>query len=363
MLLAEQDLWETAQMVDNNIINVSIIIPFKNAEKTIDRCLCSIFEMAYQSYEIILVENNSTDNSRSIAKSLRKKFGQQLSSKIISETKPGPAAARNTGARVAQGRYLAFTDADCVADKNWLTDSVKVFDDDSIAAVAGNIEGFKSSNLVECFHGLFTLQGLKVSKTFESFTLDSGGFSTTNLIVRKDVFDQIRGFDEDLLRFGEDHDLCARIYRAGYKIKSIPGGTIYHIHRREISSTWEQSYYFGSGHGTLLKRCFDRYLLIGAGPLTVRSAQVPIRAWIDFDSADKKMALLILLSLFYWPLSVFIILYVMYLSWLVIRKSKSANIKIDIIQCPIIAALLLFKSFAMSAGRIQSGIKNRVICF
>jgi len=344
------------------MVKVSIIIPFKNAETTLDRCLQSIINVTYQSFEIILVDNNSTDRSRSIAESFYSKHDQRIKLTIISEIKPGPAAARNTGSRVAQGRYLAFTDADCVADKNWITESVQAFDDDSISAVAGNIEGYKPSNSVECFHSLFTLRGLNVSKTFESFTLDSGGFSTTNLVVREDVFEQIGRFDEDL-RYGEDHDLCARIYRAGYKIKTITGGTIYHIHRRGISSTWRQGYYFGTGHGNLLKKCFDKYLLIGAGPLTVRSYNVPVLAWVDFNAADKKMTLLILLSWFYSPLAIFIISYLIYLSSIISKKSREAKIEIRTFKCPVIAALLLLKSFAMTAGRIESAFRNRVICF
>jgi len=349
------------------VVETSVIIPFKDAERTLERCLTSLIAQSYEFFEVILVDNNSTDGSLELVESIARRHREKLSIRVYREARPGPSEARNTGVRNAVGRFLAFTDSDCVAHPDWLRETIGAFDDANIGAVAGNIEGYAPTNVVDAFHGLFTLQGLRVTRTFTNFSLDSGGFATTNLVVRRDVFERAGEFDpmlganRDLC--AEDHDLCARIYRSGFSIKTIPGGTIYHIHRADLKATWRQARLFGVGHSMLLKKHFRRLMLIELGRLQLRTHYLPLKVWIDLSSADKKMAVILVLSFLYPPLSVLVPAYVFYLSRLIVKRAKRTQMKLRPTDSIAMAGLLLIKSLAMTAGRLQGSFRYGVVTF
>ncbi len=349
------------------MVETSVIIPFKNAERTLERCLKSLMVQSYASFEVVLVDNNSTDRSLELAESYARRYGDKLHIRVLRESRPGPSEARNTGVRNATGRYLAFTDSDCVAHPEWLRDAIEAFDSLSVGAVAGNIEGYTPSNIVEAFNGLFTLQGLRVAKTFTHFSLDTGGFATTNLVMRRDVFDRVGEFDPMLGAnrdvCAEDHDLCARIYKAGFSIKTIERGTIHHIHRADLRATWRQARLFGIGHSILLDRHFQRLVLIEVGRFQLRTLRLPIKAWIDLSTADKKMAGILVLSLLYPPLILLAPAYVLYLSRLVVKRAKRSHLRLRPTDSIAMAGLLLMKSMAMTAGRLQGSFRYGVVAF
>lgn len=99
-------------------MKISVIVPFLNEQKYIATCINSLLNQNFPSkeYELIFIDNNSTDNSYKIAKSLLRP-----QDKLLKEKTPNVYAARNTGLKHAKGEILAFTDADCLVDKSWLT--------------------------------------------------------------------------------------------------------------------------------------------------------------------------------------------------------------------------------------------------
>lgn len=94
----------------------SVVVPFYNEEKLIERCLKSLLDQDFNKneYELIFVDNNSTDRSRQIVKS----YSDVI---LLSESKRSAYSARNKGIRAAKGEIIAFTDGDCEAAKDWLT--------------------------------------------------------------------------------------------------------------------------------------------------------------------------------------------------------------------------------------------------
>ncbi|GAH56283.1 unnamed protein product [marine sediment metagenome] len=110
---------------------VSIIIPAYNAEKTIKECLSSFTNqsMSRNKYEIIVVDDGSTDRTCEIAKKYKVN--------IISQKNSGPAVARNRGAQEARGNILIFTDSDCIADKFFIENMVSPFSDSEVVGVQG----------------------------------------------------------------------------------------------------------------------------------------------------------------------------------------------------------------------------------
>lgn len=99
---------------------ISIIIPVYNAEKYIEKCLDSILNQNIDSniYEILVIDNNSSDNTAQIVK----KYSKVI---MLNESKQGSYAARNKGLDYSKGKYLAFTDADCIVDRFWLSSFVE----------------------------------------------------------------------------------------------------------------------------------------------------------------------------------------------------------------------------------------------
>ncbi len=344
------------------MVKISIIIPFKNSEKTIQQCLDSLINLKAEFFEVILVENNCRDSSLDLARNFAKKHSAKLRIKIIKEIRPGASAARNAGAKTASGRYFVFTDSDCVVTPNWLADMMVEFKDQQVGAVAGGIRGLKACGIIDAFHGLFTLPSLPENKTYHTFSLNAGGFPTANLAVRKEVFNAIGGFDETIKIYGEDYDLCARIYKRGYKIHYTTTAIVYHIHRSSLKSTMVQSFGFGKSHALLLDRYFRKYLLIEFGFLTVRKNKFFFNVWINLAAADKKLAYLVALSVFYQPFSFLIVAYFVYLAQRISKKCGQRNSAAGWLKCFAMAGLLLVKSTSMTMGRVWGALQYGVLC-
>src|SRR3989338_8668397 len=125
-------------MVSNmtNQPKVSVIIPVYNAEKTLKQCLDSVVSQDFENFEIIVVDNNSTDGSKGIIDSFL--AGRKV--KYFFEEKRGRGAARNAGLRVARGEIIAMTDADCIVPTDWLKRLTEPVIQDQAQAVMGFFE-------------------------------------------------------------------------------------------------------------------------------------------------------------------------------------------------------------------------------
>ena len=110
----------------------SVIVPAYNAEKILSSCLKSLVNQSLPKtvYEIIVVDDGSTDTTADIVKDFNVKY--------LFQTNQGPAAARNNGTAMAEGDIILFTDSDCVPDRSWLEEMVSPFQDPEIVAVKGS---------------------------------------------------------------------------------------------------------------------------------------------------------------------------------------------------------------------------------
>jgi glycosyltransferase involved in cell wall biosynthesis len=338
---------------------ISVIIPFYNAERVLSLCLRGIANQSVQPLEVILVDNNSQDSSGVIAKQFVADHRGRWS--YLVEPKQGPSPARNTGARNAKGEIIAFTDSDCIPDEHWLRNILQPFNKPFIGAVAGRIKGARLTNSIEIFHALFTLRGGRQEKIYESFSLNAGGFATANFAVKRNLFENLGGFDESRA-YGEDHDLCARIYRSGHCITYAPSAVVSHLHRSDIRSTCRQAFRFGESHPFLLSKHFERYLLIELGDISLRTARLPLRVWVNLSSADKKVAGIVALSMLYPPFLLLMPAYFGFLMYKVGIMARAESIDIRAKKRMVIPLLLIAKSAAMTAGRLWGSFKNRAFC-
>jgi GT2 family glycosyltransferase len=206
------------------------------------------------------------------------------------------------------------------------------------------------------------MRGLSEPKTFSEFTLVRGGFPTANLAVRKTLINSLGGFDENMKIYSEDYDLCARIYKAGFLIRYEPCAVVYHKHRNTLKGTWVQSFGFGKGHPVLLKTHFKSMVILGLPGFEYQSKKWLLRMWLDFKGADKKLLTLIAVGIFYWPAAILIPAYLLYLL-LDMRRHLSRNrLNASLIDTCHLVFLLIFKSSALSAGRIIGSLRNGVLC-
>jgi cellulose synthase/poly-beta-1,6-N-acetylglucosamine synthase-like glycosyltransferase len=211
---------------------VSIIIPVHNGRDTIDQCIESLLSQEYphDSYEIIVVDNNSNDNTSQVVKS--------YPVKLLFEKKQSAYAARNTGVRQARGDFVAFTDADCVTDPKWLFQLVNKFTNDTIVGVAGKIKPYPNQSLVAEFLGDY-IRHINPSIT-EPLSVPGG-----NVAYRRKALISVGGFNDSLFG-GGDVDLSWRIQvETGGTIVYNPEAIVYHKYTSTIKGLMKQYHRYG----------------------------------------------------------------------------------------------------------------------
>lgn len=189
---------------------ISVIIPYYNSEKTILRALNSVISQTYSDYEIILINDGSTDNSQSIVSSF---IESNREVKIINiyQNNKGPSAARNLGISLAKGEYIAFLDSDDEWEMNKLLvqiNEINIYGCDMI----GCNYSYYVNNKFKQFN--YVKSGIK--KVSFKETLLKHYFNTSSVIIKKDVLNSIGGFPENQ-RYMEDallYTMISRKYRA-----------------------------------------------------------------------------------------------------------------------------------------------------
>lgn len=343
-------------------ICVSVIIPFYNAQDTLNRCLDGLAMKPTDNTEIILVDNNSTDRSFELCKNFQQSH-PDLRVELIKEHTQGPSAARNAGAKIAKGDWLIFTDADCVPSPNWISDYSAHFRDDNIGAVAGAIWPSVSSdsNAVQKSVSLFTLPPITEEKVHNDYNINEGLYPTANIAVRKKIFELIGGFNGNL-SYGEDHELCYKIYKAGFKIKAVTNAIVRHIHRSTMKGLLKQAFGFGSAHPFELRR-FTPGRTILTFPFYKINMKTPGRwVWIDFNQADKKLLISFIPGLLWPPLFLIPLIFFIYLCFFIKRIGDQRKVEINLQEIPFLSILLFLKSIALTAGRIRYSFKHKVVC-
>ncbi len=342
----------------------SVIVPIYNAQATIEKTLEALRALEFNDWELILVNNNSKDASEEIIKKFIKEKPFQINVSYLLEKKQGASAARNRGASLAEGEWLVFTDADCEPDKFWLKDLDDVIKRlPTVQAFAGNILPGEARNFISKSLNLYTLPQNFSEKIHEQYTLIEGGFPTANFAIKKDFFMRLGGFDENIQIYGEDHLLCLKIYTNGGKICQLTSAKIRHNHRATLKGLVKQSYGFGLAHPMLMSRISGGFVILQLPIKTIYLKMHNLKLWIDLNNADKKLLLILLLTLFNKWFGTLFLFYWLYLSMRVLQAGKRRGVKIFFIESPLVAGALILKSFALTCGRIMGSFKHRAIAF
>jgi glycosyltransferase involved in cell wall biosynthesis len=220
----------------------SVIIPVFNGSQTLGACLRALQQQTCQPAEIIVVDDGSTDDTVAIAK--------QFAIKLLSQTKAGPAAARNYGAKVAQGEILLFTDADCVPAEDWIEQMVAPFTDATIIGAKG-VYRTQQTHLV----ARFVQQEYqdRYDRMVGQAQIDF--IDTYSAAYRRDVFLAEGGFDTTFPTASvEDQEFSFRLAERGYLMVYVPQAMVYHLHDRTLGEYMRRKYWIGYWKALVTRR-------------------------------------------------------------------------------------------------------------
>ena len=180
---------------------VSVIIPTYNRCRIITDAIECVLRQTYKHYEIIVVDDGSTDGTKEVVSG----YGVKVT--YISQKNAGPSAARNTGIRHAKGELMAFLDSDDVWREDKLARQVACFTDNPSVGIVVSGHEIRNENW-EITH--VTLLTEKEIRQIHRKDLYKNFFSTTSVVVRAKCFAKVGYFDETI-RFAEDWDMWLRI--------------------------------------------------------------------------------------------------------------------------------------------------------
>lgn len=226
---------------------ISIIVPVYNGERNIKNCIQSLLSLNYpsSSIEIIVVDNNSKDNTYRIIQEYPVIFMKE-------ERIQSSYAARNTAIKRSTGDIIAFTDSDCIADKDWILKAVEQFKDENVGCIAGRIEGYSPSNYIEEYL-------VRTGCLSQGSTRFLPYAQTANAVYRREVFDAIGLFEENWIS-GGDADLTWRmLLHTSYKLAHCHDSLIYHVHRSTLKGLFKQRMTWGYGEVLWHKKYKERY--------------------------------------------------------------------------------------------------------
>lgn len=202
-------------------MDFTVIIPAKNEEKNIQACLQSISNIDYPAdkYEVLLIDNGSTDRTVEIAES----FGAIVSI----QPELTISGLRNFGATFAKGKILAFLDADCTVDRDWLKAASLYLDNHEVVSFGS--PAILPPNATWVQRAWFNVREKK------SQVVEVGWHESANVFVLKEAFHSVGGFDKSLVTC-EDYDLSFRLGSLG---KQLSDSRILAIHHREPATIKE----------------------------------------------------------------------------------------------------------------------------
>ena len=221
---------------------VSVIVPVRNGEGVLGACLDGLAGQAFDGpFEVIVVDNGSTDASRSVA------AAHTLRPRVLAETQPGSYAARNAGIAAAAGRVLAFTDADCIAEPGWLSAGLAAIDAgaDLVGGAIVAIASASPSRWERYDRAVY----LDQRRLIEA----DGLAATANLFVRAEAFAAVGPFD-GRLRSSGDAEWCRRATGAGFRLAYAPAARVRHRPRTTLVDTWRLHRRLGAGWAQLSRQ-------------------------------------------------------------------------------------------------------------
>jgi cellulose synthase/poly-beta-1,6-N-acetylglucosamine synthase-like glycosyltransferase len=225
---------------------VSIIVPAFNEGKVIESSIRSLLELDYPNFEIIVVDDGSSDDTFQKARRFEGLHGlHRIPVRVLSQPNGGKARALNRGISLAEGALVLCMDGDSKLTPQTLRRAVRHFVDPTIGAVAGNVKVVNRHNLLCRLQALEYIEGLNLVRKAQGF------FRIVNIIpgpigiFRRRVLEQVRYYAADT--YAEDCDLTLNILMHGWRIKYEPEAIAYTEAPESIRDLIRQRYRWTRG--------------------------------------------------------------------------------------------------------------------
>jgi cellulose synthase/poly-beta-1,6-N-acetylglucosamine synthase-like glycosyltransferase len=324
----------------NELPSVSIIVASLNNESTIKECIFSILDQDYpqNSLEVLVVDGGSTDSTPRLVENLDVQFASK---------KLNVPAAYNWASKTVKSEVLGFIDADAKVEKDWLKKLITDLGSPEVAAAGGNIVTWNRNELVpRCI-------GYELSNRYSRQPREVNRLATMNLLLRKEILEEIGGFDENLPT-QYDTDLGYRITSAGYKMVFDSDALCYHFHRPTLGKYFMQQYKYGQ----------NTWKLYGKHPSLVRGD--PITDWgmniqpMLFIAAIVLLVVSLIPALTLMGLVLFLSLMAVMVGYYIFSAARIA-FKYDDASALFMVVIYFIRTFAWTIGALSSMLHSFLI--
>jgi glycosyltransferase involved in cell wall biosynthesis len=260
----------------------SIVVPSRDRPNQLRDCLAALarLETPKEQFEVIVVD----DGSREPYAGMLAGLSGGIKIRSVRLEGGGPGQARNAGAAVARGRFIALTDDDCEPEPNWLARLGSVLRDQPDALAGGRtVNAIPGSLCSEASQELISY----LYDYYSSGKHENRFFASCNFALSTELYRQAGGFDPRFrLAGGEDRDFCARWSESGRPMVYVREALVNHSHRLTLTSFLRQHFAYGRGAWHFHKARAER----GAGPVRIEPLpfltgmlaypfKVPARHW------------------------------------------------------------------------------------
>jgi glycosyltransferase involved in cell wall biosynthesis len=230
---------------------ISVVVCTYNGSRTLRDCLGGLERLSYPAFEVIVVDDGSTDKTAAVA--------AEYKVRLIRTANGGLSKARNIGWQAAKGEIVAYLDDDASPDPHWLSYLASTF-------LATNCAGAGGPNLAWPHDG-FVAQCVDHAPGNPTHVLltdsEAEHLPGCNMAFRKSHLAQAGGFDEQFRIAGDDVDLCWRLQESGLKLGFHAAAMVWHHRRGKIRAYWRQQVNYGKAEAMLERKWPEKYNAVG----------------------------------------------------------------------------------------------------
>jgi cellulose synthase/poly-beta-1,6-N-acetylglucosamine synthase-like glycosyltransferase len=248
---------------------ISVVVCSFNGARTIRECLEGLMKLDYPNYEVIVVDDGSTDDTAEIAR--------QYPFRLIRTENRGLSSARNTGFEAATGEIVAYIDDDAYPDPHWLTYLANTFMTTNHAGAGGpNLPPPGDGRIADCV-------AVAPGGPIHVLTSDREAehIPGCNMAFRKAALEAVGGFDTTFRVAGDDVDICWRLQQRGWTLGFNPAAVVWHHRRNSIRTYLRQQWGYGKAEALLEEKWPEKYNtpghLVWAGRIYSPSLSAPRR--------------------------------------------------------------------------------------